>query len=83
MDVADFAWFLTRRRSYAGALAFAALLRGQPRIGLRFAGQLLATPPFSILAALGYNVIARYRHVLPGGTPACALPPPGSVGEPG
>lgn len=80
-DVADFAWYLTPRHSYAGALAFAALLRAQPRIGLRFAGRLIATPPFSIVAALGYNLIARYRHVLPGGTPACALPRPGSVVE--
>ena len=80
-DVADFAWYVTPRHSYAGALAFAAILRAQPTIGLRFAGNLLATPPFSIVAALGYNVIARYRHVLPGGTPACALPRPGSPVE--
>ncbi len=80
-DVTDFAWYLTKRRSYAGAMAFAALLRDQPRIGLRFAGHLLATPPFSIVAALGYNLIARYRHVLPGGTPACALPRPESPVE--
>lgn len=80
-DVADFAWYVTSRHSYAGALAFARILRVQPRIGLRFAGILLATPPFSIAAALGYNVIARYRHILPGGTPACALPRPGSTGE--
>jgi predicted DCC family thiol-disulfide oxidoreductase YuxK len=80
-DVADFAWYLTRRHSYAGALAFAALLRTQPRIGLRFAGHLLATPPFSFVAAFGYNQIARFRHQLPGGTPACALPRPGSPVE--
>ena len=80
-DVADFAWYVTPRHSYAGALAFAAILRAQPTIGLRFAGNFLATPPFSIVAALGYNVIARYRHVLPGGTPACALPRPGSPVE--
>jgi predicted DCC family thiol-disulfide oxidoreductase YuxK len=75
-DVTDFAWYLTKRHSYAGAMAFAQILRAQPRIGLRFAGSLLATPPFSIVAALGYNVLARYRHLLPGGTPACALPRP-------
>jgi predicted DCC family thiol-disulfide oxidoreductase YuxK len=80
-DVADFAWYLTPRHSYAGALALAAILRAQPRTGLRFAGNLLATPPFSIVAALGYNVLARYRHMLPGGTPACALPRPGSPVE--
>jgi predicted DCC family thiol-disulfide oxidoreductase YuxK len=75
-DVRDFAWYVTPKHSYAGAMCFAALLRAQPRIGLRFAGHLLATPPFSIVAGLGYNFIARYRHILPGGTPACALPRP-------
>lgn len=80
-DVRDFAWYLTPQHSYAGAMALAALLRAQPRIGLRFVGHLLATPPFSIVAALGYNVIAKHRHRLPGGTPACALPRPESVVE--
>ncbi|HWH25882.1 MAG TPA: DCC1-like thiol-disulfide oxidoreductase family protein [Pseudolysinimonas sp.] len=75
-DVTDFAWFVSRRHSYAGAAAFSMLLRGQPRIGLRFAGWVLATPPFSLLAALAYNFVAKYRHRLPGGTPACAMPRP-------
>jgi predicted DCC family thiol-disulfide oxidoreductase YuxK len=75
-DVHDFAWYLTPKRSYAGAMAFAALLRAQPRAGLRFAGHLLAFGPVAVVAALGYNAIARYRHILPGGTPACALPRP-------
>lgn len=75
-DVANFAWYLTAKHSFAGAMAFAAILRTQPRIGLRFFGHLLATPPFSIVAALAYNFIARFRHALPGGTPACALPRP-------
>ena len=41
-------------------------------------GQLLVTPPFSWAAALGYTLIARFRHRLPGGTAACALPRPES-----
>jgi predicted DCC family thiol-disulfide oxidoreductase YuxK len=73
-DVTHYAWYLTPTHQYAGHLAFSALLRSQPNIGLRFAGQLIATPPFSWAAALGYRFIARYRHLLPGGTPACALP---------
>jgi predicted DCC family thiol-disulfide oxidoreductase YuxK len=73
-DVQQFAWYLTPTHQYAGHLAFSALLRSQPRVGLRFAGHLIATPPFSWAAALGYRFIARYRHLLPGGTPACALP---------
>jgi predicted DCC family thiol-disulfide oxidoreductase YuxK len=73
-EVQHFAWYLTATRQFGGHLAFSALLRSQPRIALRFAGRLIATPPFSWIAALGYHVIARYRHLLPGGTPACALP---------
>ena len=37
-------------------------------------GALILVPPFSWLAALGYLVIAKNRHRLPGGTPACKLP---------
>ena len=73
-DVTHYAWYLTPTQQYAGHLAFSALLRSQPRVGLRFAGQLIATPPFSWAAALGYRFVSRYRHLLPGGTPACALP---------
>lgn len=73
-DVRHFAWYLTPTRQYGGHLAFSALLRSQPSIGLRFAGWILGTPPFSWVAALGYRFVARYRHLLPGGTPACALP---------
>lgn len=73
-DVAQYAWVVTSGHQYAGHLAFSALLRMQPTIGWRFLGHLVATPPFSWVAAVGYHVIARYRHRLPGGTPACALP---------
>jgi hypothetical protein len=38
---------------------------------------MLATPPFSIAAAIGYRLVARYRYLLPGGTPACAVRPAG------
>ena len=35
-------------------------------------------PPVSWVAAGVYALVARYRHRLPGGTPACRLdPPPG------
>ena len=75
-DVARYAWYLTPRHQFGGHLAFSALLRSQRTLGLRFLGRLLATPPFSWAAAVGYTLIARYRHLLPGGTPACALPRP-------
>lgn len=75
-DVTSYAWLVTPRRQFAGHLAFSALLRMQPHDGLRFIGHLLATPPFSWIAAIGYDFIAANRHRLPGGTPACALPRP-------
>ena len=34
-------------------------------------GRILLVPPISWVAPLGYRVVARYRHLLPGGTPAC------------
>ena len=37
----------------------------------RVAGRLLLIPPVSWMAAGGYRLLSRYRHRLPGGTPAC------------
>jgi predicted DCC family thiol-disulfide oxidoreductase YuxK len=73
-DVTRYAWVVTSRHQYAGHLALSALLRMQPAIALRFVGHLIATPPVSWIAAIGYHLIARNRHLLPGGTPACAMP---------
>lgn len=75
-DVARYAWVVTSTHQYAGHLALSALLRMQPTAGWRFLGHLIATPPFSWAAAVGYHYVAKYRHRLPGGTPACALKPP-------
>jgi predicted DCC family thiol-disulfide oxidoreductase YuxK len=37
-------------------------------------GRLCLVPPTSWAAALGYGVIVRLRHRLPGGSPACRAP---------
>lgn len=58
---------------YGGHLAVAQILRHQPQFGWRFLGFLLDTPPFSLIAGIGYALVARYRYLLPGGTPACAV----------
>lgn len=58
---------------YGGYLAVSVVLRHQPSRGWRFLGILLDTLPFSLVADLGYRVIARYRYLLPGGTPACKV----------
>ena len=75
-DVTRYAWFITPTHQYAGHLAFSALLRSQPSVVLRLAGTLIATPPFSWAAALGYRLVAANRHRLPGGAPACRMPRP-------
>jgi len=74
-DVTHYAWYLTPTHQYAGHLAGSALLRAQRGFGWRFAGNLIATPPVSWVAALVYHYVAKNRHRLPGGTPACAMPP--------
>jgi predicted DCC family thiol-disulfide oxidoreductase YuxK len=40
----------------------------------RVVGALILVPPLSWLAALLYVIVAKNRHRLPGGTPACKLP---------
>lgn len=59
---------------FAGHEAFAMLLRLQKNLFLKVVGKLLVIPPFSLLARFGYFLTAKYRHKLPGGTPACKLP---------
>ena len=75
-DVTNYAWYLIGDERFRGHAAAAALLRSQRSGGWRFLGHLLVTPPFSWAAAIGYALIARFRHRLPGGTPACAMPRP-------
>lgn len=82
-DVTTYAWLVDRDsgRRWRGAQVFAALLRGQRSALPRLAGATLAAPGVRGLAALGYDWIAAHRHELPGGTPACALPPPPAAGD--
>lgn len=42
--------------------------------GWRVLGALLDLPGVRHLAAVAYRLIAKYRHRMPGGTPACRLP---------
>jgi len=67
-------WFAVGGKRYGGAAAVAAILRRQPVAGLRLLGWFGTVPPWSWLAEVGYRVVARYRHRLPGGTPACKMP---------
>ncbi len=82
-DVTTYAWLIDRAsgRRWHGAQTFAALLLGQRGALPRLAGAALAAPGVRVLAGLGYDWVATHRHRLPGGTPACALPAPGAIGD--
>lgn len=83
-DVEHAAWLIDTRepmRLWAGADVFAALLAGQRSLPIAWAGRVLSLPGVRIVTALGYRLIAENRHRLPGGTPACALPPAQRLGR--
>jgi len=72
-DVRRAAWWIDPSRGHSrGHLAIARALRaahGWPSV----VGKVLLVPPFRWLAAGAYPLIARWRHRLPGGTPACRM----------
>lgn len=69
-------WVTPNGEIRGGAAAFAGWLRfaGGP---YAVVGRTMDLPGVRSLAAAVYRLIARNRSRLPGGTPACALPPPG------
>ncbi len=75
-------WVEPEGRVLGGAAAFAAWLRfrGGP-FGL--IGRAMGLPVVRTVAAAVYRFVARHRDRMPGGTPACALPPPGASRPPG
>jgi predicted DCC family thiol-disulfide oxidoreductase YuxK len=66
-------WAEPGRAPLAGPDAIAALLHTSHR-RWRLVGRLLRLPPVRALAWPAYRWVARNRHRMPGGTPACALP---------
>ncbi len=72
-EVRDAAWYVAPDgRTLRGARAVAAALR-ECRLPWRPLGHLLDLPPVRPLAAVGYALVARNRHRLPGSTDACRL----------
>ncbi|MEQ7126903.1 DUF393 domain-containing protein [Actinopolymorpha sp. B11F2] len=67
-------WIGPDGRIDGGAQAIAGLLLDAGGMWL-VPGAVIRIPPFRWLAQLVYRVIAVNRYRLPGGTPACALPP--------
>ena len=61
-------------RLYGGHEAVAIALTLRNRWYYSLLASFMLVPPFSLFAIVGYRIVARYRHKLPGGTPACKLP---------
>jgi predicted DCC family thiol-disulfide oxidoreductase YuxK len=66
-------WVDERGRTYRGDAAIAKSLVAVGGVWKPI-GWLLQVPPISLLAAVGYKLVAKYRYKLPGGTPACKVP---------
>lgn len=71
-------WLHVDSTNLGGHRAVSWLLRSQPRFYWKILGWLLIFPLFSPIAALGYSLVARYRHKLPGATNACRMDSKGS-----
>ena len=69
-------WVSTDGTIYGGAAAFAEWLKFRGG-AYGIVGRVIDLPVIRALAAAVYRVIAKNRHRMPGGSPACALPPPG------
>ncbi|MFM8926731.1 MAG: thiol-disulfide oxidoreductase DCC family protein [Rhodoluna sp.] len=66
--------FLINGHTYAGHQALAQILMLQKSSALKLLGWFSLLPGVNLLSRAGYFLVAKYRHKLPGGTPACKLP---------
>ena len=73
-QVADQVYLVVHEDSFGGHEAFAMVFRVQPNSFVRFMGKIMMSRYLRWLAAPTYRLVAKYRHKLPGGTPACKLP---------
>ena len=69
-DLARSAWWADGTRVEGGSRAVARALMATHG-PWAVVGRILLVPPMSWVATLGYRSVARHRHRLPGGTPAC------------
>jgi predicted DCC family thiol-disulfide oxidoreductase YuxK len=78
-DVRSAVWWTDpSTRNARGHLAIARALRAAPGWP-SVVGRLLLVPPIRWLGAAAYPLVARWRHLLPGGTPACRLDAQSSI----
>lgn len=73
-QVADQVYLAIDDQNFAGHEAFAMVFRVQPNSFLRVIGKTMMSRYLRWFSMPTYRLVARYRHKLPGGTPACKLP---------
>lgn len=73
IETAARVYFVSGGEAFGGHLALAQVLWLQRGIGWKALGWLMTMPPTCWFASVGYALVARFRHRLPGGTPACAV----------
>jgi len=73
-QVADQVYLVVGDESFGGHEAFAMVFRVQPNALVRLMGKIMMSKYLRWFAAPTYRLVAKYRHKLPGGTPACKLP---------
>lgn len=73
-QVQDRVWLVTPTQRLGGETAVIAVLKLQ-RPGWHLLGTVLDLPVLRGLTRVGYRWVSRNRYRLPGGTPACSLPP--------
>ena len=71
---ADQVYFLIDGVPYGGHEAFAMILKSQRNVLLKAFGSILMLKALRFITKPAYRLTAKYRHKLPGGTPACRLP---------
>ncbi len=60
---------------YSGHKCFGKLLMIQRNPLIRLVGRVVNSKALEGISALAYDWVAKNRHRLPGGTPACKMPP--------
>jgi predicted DCC family thiol-disulfide oxidoreductase YuxK len=73
-DCAEQVYLLVDGKPYGGHEGFAMTLRVQPSKVIRFIGLVAMSKALRWFSKPTYRLVAKYRHKLPGGTPACKLP---------
>lgn len=74
-QAAERVYLYSEGQAHGGHEAFAELLRIQHNPALRVIAFLMVVPPLCWLSRIGYALVAKFRHKLPGGTPACKIEP--------